>query len=144
LARLVGLTSTEVRARSSDLAAELAARWNCVLMLKGSPTVIATPDGRVFLNASGDDALARGGSGDVLTGLVGGLLAQGLGALEAALLGAYVHGLAGTLAARERSTRSVLVRETATAIGPVFAAMEREASADAELRERLWPVEGGR
>jgi hydroxyethylthiazole kinase-like uncharacterized protein yjeF len=144
LARLVGLTSAEVRARSSDLAAELAARWNCVLMLKGSPTVIATPDGRVFLNASGDDALARGGSGDVLTGLVGGLLAQGLGALEAALLGAYVHGRAGTLAAQGRSTRSVLVRETADAIGPVFEAMEKEASADAALRERLWPVGGER
>ncbi len=140
LARLVGKTSAEVNAEAATLAAELAARWKCVLMLKGSPTVIAAPDGRVFINASGDDALARGGSGDVLTGLVGGLLAQGLGALEAALLGAYVHGRAGTLAAGGRSTRAVLVREIAAAIGPVFEAMEKEASADAALRERLWPM----
>jgi hydroxyethylthiazole kinase-like uncharacterized protein yjeF len=140
LARLIGRTSAEVAAQAGPLAAELAARWNCVLMLKGSPSFIAAPDGRVFINASGDDALARGGSGDVLTGLVGGLLAQGLGALEAALLGAYIHGRAGTLAAEGRSTRSVLVREIAAAIGPVFEAMEKEASSDADLRERLWPT----
>jgi NAD(P)H-hydrate epimerase len=120
---------------------ELAARWNVVLMLKGSPSIIAAPDGRVFLNASGDDALARGGSGDVLTGLVGGLLAQGMDALGAALLGAYVHGLAGTRAAEGASTRGVLVREVAAAIGPVFEALEKEASTIAILRERIWPLE---
>ena len=140
LARLIGRESAEVNARASELAAELAARWECVLMLKGSPTVIGAPDGRVFVNASGDDALAHGGSGDVLTGLVGGLLAQGLDALDAALLGAYVHGRAGTLAATGRSTRAVLVREIADALGPVFLEMEQEASADAALRERLWPT----
>jgi len=60
--------------------------------------------------------------------------------LEAALLGAYLHGLAGTSAARSMSSRSVLVREVATAIGPVFEEMEKEASAVAELREQIWPV----
>lgn len=142
-ARLVNLTSAEVEERRFDLVAEYAARWNVVLMLKGAPSLIAAPDGRVFINASGDDALARGGSGDVLTGLLGGLLAQGLPALEAALLGAYVHGLAGTAAAQGLSSRSVLVREIARAIGPVFEEMEKEASAAAELRERIWPVNPG-
>ena len=68
------------------------------------------------------------------------LLAQGLSALDAALLGAYLHGQAGTAAARGLSTRSVLVREIATAIGMVFEDMEKEASSVAELRERIWPV----
>ncbi len=141
LARLTGLTTAEVTNRRLSLAGELAARWQVVLMLKGSPTVIGAPDGRVFINPTGDDALARGGSGDVLTGLVGGLLAQGVDALEAALLGAYLHGRAGTMAARGRSNRSVLVREIANALGPVFEEMEKEASATAPLREKIWPTD---
>ena len=140
LARLTGLTSAEVQKRRFPLLRELAARWNTVLMLKGSPSLIAAPDGRTFINPTGDDALARGGSGDVLTGLIAGLLAQGRDALSAALLGAYVHGLAGTLAAHGRSNRGVLVREIATAIGPVFEEMEKEASSEASLREAIWPV----
>jgi len=143
LSRLAGLTSAEVLADRFTLCADLARRWNVVLMLKGAPSLIAAPDGRVFINPTGDDALARGGSGDVLTGLVGGLLAQGATALDAALLGAYILGLAGTRAARNQSTRSVLVRETAAAIGPIFAELEKEASSSAELRERIWPVNGG-
>ncbi len=139
-ARLVGLTSAEVEERRFELVPEYAARWNVVLMLKGAPSIIAAPDGRVFINSSGDDALARAGSGDVLTGLLSGLLAQGATALDAALLGAYLHGLAGTAAARGMSSRSVLVREVATALGPVFEEMEKEASSAAELRERIWPV----
>jgi len=142
LARLAGLSSEEIERRRFQLTGELAARWNAVLMLKGSPSLIGAPDGRVFINPSGDDALARGGSGDVLTGLVGGLLAQGMDALSAALLGAYVHGMAGTAAARGRSNRSVLVREIAAAIGPVFEEMETEASSTASLRESIWPVIG--
>ena len=96
-----------------------------------------------ILHETGDDALARGGSGDVLTGLIGGLLAQGMTALDAALLGAYLHGLAGTRAAEGMSTRGVLVREIAAAIGPVFEALEKEASTIAHLRERIWPLNGG-
>jgi len=142
LDRLCGIPAAEITAHGFEVAAECAARWNCVLLLKGSPTLVATPDGRVRVNAAGDDALARGGSGDVLTGLIGGLLAQGAPAVEAALLGAYVHGLAGARAAEACSTRAVLVREIAAAIGPVFAEMEQEASADAQLRERLWPTGG--
>ena len=140
LARLAGMSSEEIESRRLRLTGELAARWNVVLMLKGSPSLIGAPDGRVFINPTGDDALARGGSGDVLSGLVAGLLAQGVDALKAALLGAYLHGQAGTVAARGRSNRSVLVREIAAAIGPVFEEMEKEASATAPLRELIWPV----
>lgn len=138
-ARLCGLPVAEVVARRLELAAWAADRWGAVVVLKGSPTVIGVPGEGVYINASGDDALARGGSGDVLAGLVGGLLAQGASAREAALLGCYVHGLAGTAAAREVSSRGVLVREVAAAIGPQWLALEREASGNADLRERLWP-----
>ncbi|MGD9547194.1 MAG: NAD(P)H-hydrate dehydratase [Candidatus Krumholzibacteriia bacterium] len=138
--RLWGLPVVEVQARRFELAAQAAAAWNAVVMLKGSPTVIAAPDGRVFINPSGDDALARGGSGDVLTGLLAGLLAQGMPALAAALLGAYVHGLAGSLAATEAGSRSVLVREAAAALGPVLLGLEKTASVHGGLREAIWPV----
>jgi NAD(P)H-hydrate epimerase len=138
-ARLAGLPAAEVVARRLELAAWAADQWRAVVVLKGSPAVIGVPGEGAYLNASGDDALARGGAGDVLTGLIGGLLAQGLGARDAALLGCYVHGLAGTAAAREMSSRGVLVREVAAAVGPQWLALEREASGVAELRERLWP-----
>ncbi len=140
MGRLLGIPTAEVERDRLAAARGAAAAWNAVVMLKGSPSLIAVPDGRVFINPSGDDALARGGAGDVLTGLVGGLLAQGMGALGAALLGAYVHGKAGSLAADGQSTRSVLVREVAEAIGPVFEELEKLASSDAVLRERIWPV----
>ncbi len=99
LARLLGVTADEVVSRRMDLVPELAARWQAVLLLKGSPTVIGTPAGEVYVNPSGDDVLARGGTGDVLTGVIGSLLAQGSSARDAALLGALVHGLAGDAAA---------------------------------------------
>lgn len=138
-ARLARLATADVASRRLELAAWAADRWGAVVVLKGSPAVIGVPGEGAWLNASGDDALARGGAGDVLTGLIGGLLAQGLPARDAALLGCYVHGLAGTAAARGVSSRGVLVREVAAAIGPQWLALEREASGIAGLRERLWP-----
>lgn len=124
MARLTGLSFPEANEQRLDLCARWARQWGVTLVLKGSPTLVGTPDGRVFFNPTGDDALARGGSGDVLSGLIGGLLAQGLAALDAALLGTYIHGRAGTLAANESSRRSVLVRDIAAALGRVFAEME--------------------
>jgi len=70
------------------------ARFAAVAVLKGSGTVIASPDGRVAINPTGNAALATGGTGDVLGGLIGALLAQRLPAYEAALAGVYLHGLA--------------------------------------------------
>ncbi|PID79354.1 bifunctional ADP-dependent NAD(P)H-hydrate dehydratase/NAD(P)H-hydrate epimerase, partial [bacterium DOLZORAL124_64_63] len=125
MARLIGLPGSEVAADRLALCGRWARRWKVVLLLKGSPTLIGAPDGRVFFNPTGDDALARGGSGDVLAGLIGGLLAQGLTALEAALLGAYLHGRAGSLAAEAGSRRGILVREVAAALGPAYAELER-------------------
>jgi hydroxyethylthiazole kinase-like uncharacterized protein yjeF len=76
----------------------LAARLGATVLLKGSTTVIASPDGRVRVSASGTSRMAAAGSGDVLTGLCGSLLAQGVAPLEAGAAGAFLHGLAGRLA----------------------------------------------
>lgn len=69
-----------------------------VLVLKGAPTVIGCPDGSVYVNATGNSAMATGGCGDVLTGIIAGLAAQGVSLQEAALAGVYLHGAAGDLA----------------------------------------------
>lgn len=94
MARLTGRSIAEVEADRIGVAREFARQHRVVLVLKGARTVIALPDGRVRLNGSGNPGLASGGMGDVLTGLIGGLLAQGLSAADAAVLGAYLHGRA--------------------------------------------------
>lgn len=79
----------------------LAIKLKVVLVLKGAYTAILSPDGSVFFNSTGNPGMAKGGSGDALTGIITGLRAQGLDPLSAALVGVYAHGLAGDLAARE-------------------------------------------
>lgn len=94
MARLTGRTVAEVEADRVGVARAFARRHRVVLVLKGARTVTALPDGRVRLNGSGNPGLASGGMGDVLTGLIGGLLAQGLSPAAAAVLGVYLHGRA--------------------------------------------------
>jgi hydroxyethylthiazole kinase-like uncharacterized protein yjeF len=93
-ARLLGRDVKDVQRERIAAARQLAARFGAVAVLKGSGTVIASPDGRVAINPTGNAALATGGTGDVLGGLIGALLAQRLPAYEAALAGVYLHGLA--------------------------------------------------
>ncbi|MFN2383215.1 MAG: NAD(P)H-hydrate dehydratase [Gemmatimonadota bacterium] len=85
-----------------------AARWGAHVILKGSPTVVAQPDGRAFLNLTGNPGLAVGGMGDILTGLLGSLLAQGVPAPLAARAAPVLHGLAGDWAQADRGGRAVL------------------------------------
>lgn len=100
LGRLLDLTPAEVDARRVELAGQYAVEWDAVLVLKGAPTVIGCPDGSVYLNTTGNSAMATGGCGDVLTGIIAGLAAQGIALQEAALAGVYLHGLAGDIASK--------------------------------------------
>ncbi len=99
LARLLGVEREAVEARRLEHARLAAQQFEAVVLLKGSTTVVATPDGRVRVNPTGTVALATAGTGDVLAGLCGALLAGGLHPLDAGSVGAWVHGLAGRLAA---------------------------------------------
>lgn len=99
LSRLINKSSKEIVANPVDIARETARNLNVVLILKGAPTVIAAPDGAVFINSTGNPGLATAGVGDVLTGVVAGLAAQGLSPLDSALAGVYLHGRAGDIAA---------------------------------------------
>lgn len=95
MARLTGQSVAVVQADRIAAARNFAVTHGVVLVLKGARTVTASPDGRVRINASGHAGMASGGMGDVLTGLIGGLLAQGMTAADAAALGVFLHGLAG-------------------------------------------------
>ncbi|MFI0980013.1 NAD(P)H-hydrate dehydratase [Streptomyces sp. NPDC021093] len=101
-AALLGVARTEVEAGRLDSVRKLAVKYGATVLLKGSTTLVAPPDGGrpVRVNPTGTGWLATAGSGDVLSGLTGALLAAGLGAVDAASVGAYLHGLAGRRAAR--------------------------------------------
>ncbi len=93
--RLLGLSAQQVNADRPAAARRLAAESGAVVLLKGAASAIADPEGRLILNPTGGPELGTGGTGDVLLGMVTGLLAQGLAPFEAAALAAYVHGMAG-------------------------------------------------
>ncbi len=107
-----------------NAALELARRMDAIVLLKGASTVIADPEGRVWINPTGNPGLAKGGSGDVLCGLIAGLLAQGLPPFEAAAAGAYLHGLAADLAADLKTGgtgyRALLPSDVLHTIGRAF------------------------
>lgn len=100
----------------------LAERIGSVIVLKGAATVVAAPDGRICINPTGNSGLARGGSGDVLTGLLTGILAQGLPAFEASFCAAYLHGLAADLAAAEDTKRMILASDVIARFPAAFRA----------------------
>ncbi len=108
LARLLGCSTQEVQSRRLALARETAGQYGVVLVLKGAQTLVAAPDGRLSLNPTGNPALASGGTGDVLTGLIGGFLAQGLSAWDAARLGVYLHGLSADWFAARHGPRGLV------------------------------------
>jgi NAD(P)H-hydrate epimerase len=95
MARLCGLTTENVQANRFELAQQKAAEWNKTIVLKGANTVIAAPDGRLRINPSANAGLASAGTGDVLAGVISGLLAQGLSLFDAASLGVFLHSQAG-------------------------------------------------
>ena len=94
-ARLSGLDKRQIADAPMAVARDFAGEFGATLVLKGAPTVVALSDGRVAVNSTGNAGMATAGSGDVLTGIIAGLMAQGLGAEAAACLGVYVHGRAG-------------------------------------------------
>jgi hydroxyethylthiazole kinase-like uncharacterized protein yjeF len=100
MARLTGLTTEKVQDDRIGVARHFASAHGCIVVLKGSKTVIATPEEKIFINPTGNPGMASGGTGDVLTGMIGGLAAQGLVPLEAVKWAVFLHGLAGDRAAR--------------------------------------------
>ncbi|RKX29598.1 MAG: bifunctional ADP-dependent NAD(P)H-hydrate dehydratase/NAD(P)H-hydrate epimerase [Candidatus Zixiibacteriota bacterium] len=103
-----------------ELAITTAKELNCVLVLKGSPTLVSSPDGSCYLNPTGNNGMASGGSGDVLTGAIGSFLAQGMKAIDAAVCGVYIHGLAGDFAASDLTERAMIAGDIVDFIPGAF------------------------
>ena len=125
MSRLIDRTAEEIDTERIDIARSFAAEHGVVLLLKGRPTAIGTPSGEVFLNQTGNTGLATGGSGDVLTGIIAGLLAGGASLADAAILGAYLHGYAADYLARDRAERSIIPSNLLEALPHAIKEVER-------------------
>ncbi len=120
--RLVGTWSNDFD--KLEKLKDFAVRIQSVVILKGAYTVIATPDKKLIFNATGNPGMATGGSGDVLTGILTGLLAQSYSATDAAIIGAYLHGLAGDLAVREKGQNSLIAGDIIDFLPAAFKKIE--------------------
>jgi NAD(P)H-hydrate epimerase len=118
LSRLNGVSISEIERDRIKLAREFAKEYNCVLVFKGAPTIISEPDGQTYINPTGNAGMATAGSGDILTGIIVGLLAQKLMLekdkdkkkvmLDSALAGVFIHGLTGDLAKEEKGDMGLI------------------------------------
>ena len=125
MARLTGLSAAALAADREGIALRYAKAWNAVVVLKGARTVVASPDGRVCVNLTGNPGLARGGSGDVLAGMTAALLACRLPAYEAAACAVYLHGAAADRAAAVHGEYGMLPHDILPELGRMFAEHQR-------------------
>ena len=116
MGRLIRLSADEVQRDRARIAVEFAKKYKVVTDLKGHGTVVASFDGSVYLNETGNPGMASGGFGDVLTGMIAGLLGQKLSLFDAARLGVYLHGLAGDLAGKELGEVGLIASDLAARI----------------------------
>ncbi len=119
MARLTGMSVKEIQSRRLEVARKGAIDWNAIVVLKGNQTVIAAPNGDAWINSTGNPGMATGGTGDVLTGMLAGLIAQHFPALSAAAtvcFGVYLHGLAGDVAYADSGGAPLLATDLIRAI----------------------------
>jgi NAD(P)H-hydrate epimerase len=111
MARLLGVTTEKVQAKRKEIAGKFAKDYKVTLVLKGHNTIVADCRGNLYINRTGNPGMATAGSGDVLTGMIAAFLGQGLDGFAAAKYAVYLHGLAGDLAAREKTQISLIASD---------------------------------
>ena len=124
MARLCGWTMSDVLEKREEVAADVATRARATVILKGAASVVADASGEIYLNPTGNDGMASGGTGDVLTGIVAALLGRGMSALDAGVLGAYVHGRAGDIAACAVGRMALIAGELIDLLPDVYSELE--------------------
>jgi hydroxyethylthiazole kinase-like uncharacterized protein yjeF len=120
MARLAGVSTEDVQAKRLDIAGEFATRRHLYVVLKGHRTIVATPEGRLFINPSGNPGMATGGTGDVLTGVLSAWLAQLLDAEAACTLAVFLHGAAGDLAEAAHGQTALVASDLLLQLGPAL------------------------
>lgn len=108
MARLVGASVKEVQEDRLNVARTFSKEWGVITVLKGSRTVIASPEGEIYINTTGNPGMSTGGSGDVLTGIIAGLIGQGLKPLDASIAGVYLHGVCGDNIAAKKGEHGLI------------------------------------
>ena len=111
MARLLGKKKNSIENDRAGTAQSFSKKYNCTLLLKGSKAIIASPGKRIYTNRTGNSGMATAGSGDVLTGMIAAFMAQGLSGFDAAKYGAYLHGKAGSLAAKNKTRLSMIASD---------------------------------
>ena len=125
MARLVGKTNDEVQSQRLEIASSFAMTFGVYMVLKGANTVVATPDGRIYINLTGNPGMSKSGSGDVLAGLLGSLLAQGILPGKAATCAVHIHGMAGDSAAEKYSQHSMAANDIIIEFSEIFSDIEK-------------------
>ena len=125
MSRLTGKTAEFISKNREAVASEAAKEFDSVIVLKGHETVIATPDGEVFINTTGNSGVSKGGSGDVWAGITGAFLAQGYSPKEAAVIAVWLHGKAGDELAEEISEHGLLPSEIPLRAAKIYADSSR-------------------
>ncbi len=119
-ARLLKLSVSEIKKEREKLAKDFACKFNLTLILKGHNTIVVSPDGRCYVNTTGNPGMATAGSGDVLTGVIAALRTQGLDDYLASVLGVYIHGLAGDIAAEHKTQISMVAGDILESLPHAF------------------------
>ena len=116
MSRLTNLSVTEIQEDRISAASSFAKEYGVILVLKGASTVIAEPKGKTFINTTGNPGMAGGGMGDVLTGFIASLIAQGISSLDAARMAVFIHGAIGDFIAGKRAETGILASDIAEKI----------------------------
>ena len=111
MARMLNTTSKEIQANRIESSRKLSVEYGIYVILKGARTIVATPEGEVYVNPTGNPGMATAGTGDVLSGIIAGFMTQGLSARDSSILGVYLHGLAGDIGAEKLSQTALIASD---------------------------------
>lgn len=128
--RLVDIPVSEIEKNKIEIARDFTKKFGVTLVLKGAPTITVTQDGFVYINSTGNPGMATAGSGDVLAGIISGLLVQGMNDIDAALCGVYIHGLAGDIAMKNLGVKSLMALDIQKYLPQAFKYIEKDNSVE--------------